>query len=282
MNQPYFTIKQAAEIAGMTAEALRHYDRTGLVKPVYTDGQTGYRYYSETELVRLKTIALLKQMDLPLSEIKEILRQDDLSKLVALLRQAEIKAEEKIARLQQAKEHIRRAYTDYESKLRGANAPEDSVYTRVLPARAILLSDHLEHPTLKNLWNYLGHFYQQIGPARRDEFLFEDTAGMLTVNGRTRLFAVCLRYPAGEPVAVLPAGAYLCMGCTEENREQALKHLQSKAPQGYGKETGFVVHKIIVTGILQWKYEIQIFAGEADKEQQVDSGSCTNSMFVCS
>lgn len=263
MNQPYFTIKQAAEIAGMTAEALRHYDRTGLVKPVYTDGKTGYRYYSEPELVRLKTIALLKQMDLPLAEIKEILRQDDLSKLVALLRQTEIKAEQKIARLQKAKEQIRRAYTDYESKLKGADAPKKSVYTRVFPARVILLSEHLEHPTLKNLWNYLGHFYEQVGPSRRDEFLFEDTAGMLTANGCTRLFALCLRYPAGESVTVLPAGTYFCMECTEESREQALKHLQSKALHDYDMQSGlFVVHKIIVTGILQWKYEIQILVNQ--------------------
>lgn len=52
-----YSIKQTAEIAGTTTETLRHYDRIGLVKPCKTDEWTGYRYYSEQEIVRLHTIA---------------------------------------------------------------------------------------------------------------------------------------------------------------------------------------------------------------------------------
>ena len=54
-----FSISQTAKIVGMTAEALRHYDRIGLVKPCKVDEWTGYRYYSQQEIVRLNTVKAL-------------------------------------------------------------------------------------------------------------------------------------------------------------------------------------------------------------------------------
>ena len=97
--EKFFSIKKAAEITGLTAETLRHYDRIGLVKPCRTDEWTGYRYYSRQEVVRLNTIQLLRCMGLSLAEIKEILSYDDLEKIVGALKQAERRADEKIAEL---------------------------------------------------------------------------------------------------------------------------------------------------------------------------------------
>ena len=65
----------------MTAETLRYYDRIGLVTPSKTDKNTGYRYYSQAEIVRLNTIKALRSMDLTLSEIRNILEYDDLKKI---------------------------------------------------------------------------------------------------------------------------------------------------------------------------------------------------------
>ena len=63
----YFSISQTAKIVGMTTETLRHYDRIDLVKPCKVDECTGYRYYSQQEIVRLNTIKALQCMDLTLS-----------------------------------------------------------------------------------------------------------------------------------------------------------------------------------------------------------------------
>jgi DNA-binding transcriptional MerR regulator len=41
-----------AELAGVTIEALHHYDRLGLLKPARTDA--GYRMYAARELARLE------------------------------------------------------------------------------------------------------------------------------------------------------------------------------------------------------------------------------------
>ncbi len=76
----YFSIGEAAKAVHTTAETLRHYDRIGLVKPSKKDEWTGYRYYSENDIVRLNTVRALLLMDLSLSEIKNVLEYDDLKK----------------------------------------------------------------------------------------------------------------------------------------------------------------------------------------------------------
>ena len=67
----YFSISEAAKIVGLTSETLRHYDRIDLVKPCEKNPWSGYRYYSEQEIVRLNTVQALRCMDLSLKEIKK-------------------------------------------------------------------------------------------------------------------------------------------------------------------------------------------------------------------
>ena len=143
--EKYFTIGEAAKEAHATAETLRHYDRIGLVHPSQREQETGYRYYTQDDIVRLHTVRALQQMDLPLKKIQEILQEDDLNAVVAFLEEAEQKAEEKIAALQRAKEKIRLAKADYEEKLRGQESA-GQLTVRTIPERAILLSDSLESP----------------------------------------------------------------------------------------------------------------------------------------
>ena len=213
----YFSIGEAAKAVHTTSETLRHYDRIGLVKPGKKDEWTNYRYYTEKDIVRLNTVRALQVMDLSLQEIKKVLEYDDLEKIVDFLRQAEKKADQKIEALEYSKLKIQRAREDYEKKLQKQENLKGPVL-KDIPERVILLSDTLEEPTLDNLWNYLSHFYDKVTPARKDEFSFEDLAGIYTGDGITRLFAVCTRYADIDGLKVLPGGKYLCADCTEENR----------------------------------------------------------------
>lgn len=252
-----FSISKAASLAHTTPETLRHYDRIGLVRPSRKDQWTSYRYYTRRDIVRLNTVHALAQMDLSLREIKQVLEYDDLSKIVAFLEQAERRADEKIRELQYGKEKLRLARADYERKLPG-QPKQQSVYTAELPSRVILLSDTLERPTLDNLWSYLRHFYGLLGPDDRDAYAFEDLAGIYTEAGRSRMFAQCLRHPDAPGLKTLPAGTYLCADCTEENRETVLEALQHQARAQYQAEAAFAVQLIVISGILQWSYRIQV------------------------
>ena len=256
----YFSVGEAAKAVRVTSETLRHYDRIGLVKPSKKDEWTHYRYYTEEDLVRLNTVRALQLMDLPLQEIKKVLEYDDLEKIIDFLARAEKKADEKIAALQASKAKIQLAKADYEKKLQSQQS-FSSVFEKEYPERVILLSDTLEAPTLDTLWNYLNHFYEKIPPDLRKDFDFEDLAGIYTERGRTRLFAVCTRYGEIEGLKVLPKGRYLCASCAEGGRERTLGELLRLARTDHGVEPPFTVQLIVVSGILQWNYEVQVYLG---------------------
>ncbi len=95
----FFSISEAAKMANMTSETLRHYDRIGLVKASRRDEASKYRYYTKEDIVRLHTIRALQQMDLSLHEIKCILEYDDLQMVVDFLKKAEKTADEKNCRV---------------------------------------------------------------------------------------------------------------------------------------------------------------------------------------
>lgn len=264
--EKYFSISEAAKLTNMTSETLRHYDRIGLIRPSKKDSFTGYRYYAQQDIVRLNTVHALRQMDLSLLEIKRVLEYDNLEKIIGFLGEAEKKADEKIAELQSSKSKIQLAKADYKRKRR-RQQNESQVFTQDFPSRVIMLSDTLEVPTLENLWNYLSHFYEQIDPADKELYAFEDLAGIYTEGGRSRLFAVCIRFADPDGLKTLPAGTYLCADCTEENRDAVRSDLIKRATEQYGADPKFTVQLIIVSGILQWNYQIQIYIGGESEHQ---------------
>lgn len=256
-----FSVGEAARAAHTTSETLRHYDRIGLVKPSKKDERTNYRYYTEQDIVRLNTVRALQLMDLPLQEIKRVLEYDDLEKIVDFLVQAEKNADEKITALQYSKSKIQLAKADYERKLRTRKNP-NGIFIKDIPKRIILLSDTLEVPTLDNLWNYLSHFYEKVTPDLEDQFSFEDLAGIYTEKGMSRLFAICTRHVDIDGLKILPKGKYLCADCTEENKEQALNEVVRIARTKYGVDPIFTVQLIVVSGILRWNYEVQVYVNK--------------------
>lgn len=254
----YFSISETAKISDLTAETLRHYDRIGLVKPCYTDPQTGYRYYSEEEIVKLNTVRALKCMDLSLAEIKKILEYKDFGQIIAALKLAENSADNKIAELNYAKAKISRAKAFYENKLQSEIFNPD-IFLKTFPRRVILLSDTANDPTLENLWNYHRHFYARLPQELKNKFEFEDSAGIYEQNGKSHLFAFCSKYSVTDGLMQLPQGKYLCTDCKHEDYETAMEKLIGEAQRRYGIVPRFTVRQIILSGILQWHYRLQIF-----------------------
>ena len=256
----YFLIGEAAKMVNMTSETLRHYDRIDLVKPSKYDEQSKYRYYTQQDIIRLNAVRALQMMDLPLQKIKTVLEYNDLEKIIKFLTEAEKNADEKIETLQYSKSKIQLAKADYERKLKGRqNIQNNFVYN--FPERVIMLSDTMETPTLDNLWNYLSHFYDKFEPSLKEQFAFEDLAGIYTENGISRLFAVCIRHADIEGLKILPGGKYLCSYCTEENRKIILDKLIQTANEKYNIKPKFTIQQIVVSGILQWNYQAQIYLG---------------------
>jgi MerR family transcriptional regulator, Zn(II)-responsive regulator of zntA len=69
-------VSELAKRAGVTAETVRHYTRSGLLEPKQ-QSQNGYRYYSENDLARLMFVRKARLLGFGLSEITEILQMSE-------------------------------------------------------------------------------------------------------------------------------------------------------------------------------------------------------------
>lgn len=85
-----YTIGAFSRLAQVPVRTLRYYDAIGLLRPIEVDPRTGYRRYDATQLERLNRILVLKDMGLPLLEIRDLLAEqlslDTMREIVALLR----------------------------------------------------------------------------------------------------------------------------------------------------------------------------------------------------
>jgi DNA-binding transcriptional MerR regulator len=83
MTMPRYTIKQLADLAGVSRRTLHHYDQIGLLKPA-EKGANRYRYYDDQDALCLQQILFYRELGLSLDEIREILDQPDFNLLQAL------------------------------------------------------------------------------------------------------------------------------------------------------------------------------------------------------
>jgi DNA-binding transcriptional MerR regulator len=65
-----------ARSAGLSVVALRHYDRVGVLAPAYVDPRTGYRRYRPEQLEKGRAIRRLRDLEVPLEVIREILEAE--------------------------------------------------------------------------------------------------------------------------------------------------------------------------------------------------------------
>src|ERR1700722_6784484 len=67
------SIGEFARRSRLSAKALRLYDELGLLPPARGDEDSGYRLYEPVQLKQARLIAALRQLQVPLAEIKAIL-----------------------------------------------------------------------------------------------------------------------------------------------------------------------------------------------------------------
>lgn len=85
MDLQRLSIGEMAKLNHVSEQALRLYDKMDLLKPIYINEETGYRYYSIGQSAALDMIHYYKEIGIPLKEIHERLNAMNLSTMPAVL-----------------------------------------------------------------------------------------------------------------------------------------------------------------------------------------------------
>ncbi len=131
------SIGEFARRSRLSVKALRLYDELGVLIPARVDRGTGYRYYDNAQLESAQLVAMLRQLDLPLAAIRELLASDptDSAEQIAA-HWGEV----------ESTHDARRELADYlVDKLKGKRSFMYEVATREIPERSVLcLKRHVD------------------------------------------------------------------------------------------------------------------------------------------
>ncbi|WP_405888359.1 MerR family transcriptional regulator [Streptomyces sp. NBC_01136] len=133
MHQELLTIGAFAARARLSPKALRLYDRLGLLAPAYVDEVSGYRHYRADQVDRARTVALLRQLDMPLARIAEVVEADG-AQAAALLTSYWAAAESRFASQRTLAEYLRGRLSGRSSEMYGKFVVE----TVDVPERVVL------------------------------------------------------------------------------------------------------------------------------------------------
>lgn len=171
-----YPIHQFAELAGLTAKALRHYERIGLLRPSRTP--SGYRLYSERDLERLEQIVALKSLGFPLKQVRVLLEGSALTLREALRLQRRA-LEERQMLLGRAIRAIAAAAESYDTSA----ATDPALLKKIM--EALTMQDGIEamkkYYSTEEAWEKRRHYYEE-GPSPEWRTLYRDISAALDID----------------------------------------------------------------------------------------------------
>ena len=92
------TIREVTEITGITVNALRYYDRKGLLHPTVRNSEGRKEWlYDDDAVRRAKRILLLRRIGIPVEDIVSVIEQaDKMNEVLLRARLEELREERKI------------------------------------------------------------------------------------------------------------------------------------------------------------------------------------------
>lgn len=142
--EQYLTIGELSRLSGSSIRCLRYYDELGILKPAYTNEETGYRYYTMDQLTTLSLIQVCNELDIPLKQFWDYSNDDGNFALGRLVQTGEAIAREKIRHLRQLNQKLE-ALSDYLFDLQSSKAKE-GIYDRTIKSRSFALLPYQGDP----------------------------------------------------------------------------------------------------------------------------------------
>lgn len=207
----YFTTSEFAKLCNVNKHTLFHYDELGIFSPAHK-GENGYRYYSTAQIEVFGVISALKELDMPLADIKAYLDQRTPERFVSLLEQEEQALVKKINNLKQIRMLIRKRADLTREALRTDRGGITlrscgDEYLVCTPAHvsdderkvAISVADHMRYCDEHAIYS----------PHSIGTMMEQELAGQGSPEGYRYFYTQVERRPKNAPVFCKPAGQYL-------------------------------------------------------------------------
>lgn len=222
------TIGQIAKLNHISEQALRYYDRLGILKPHEVDKDTGYRYYSIKQSARLDMIQYMKSLGMSLKDIMEHLKNCDIELIKSILEQKKAQIDEQLDTLKFQKLAVERAIINFE---RYESSPPDGtiVLEHIGKRRVYSFKTHI------NFYDYGLEAYEELlRDLKKDltekglpQIYFCNAGNIITKENvlrknfiSTELFVfVDQEYVPDELITTIPANTYLCIYCNKFEKE---------------------------------------------------------------
>jgi DNA-binding transcriptional MerR regulator len=205
-----YRVQEFAKQAGLTAKALRHYERVGLLVPQRSTA--GYRLYSEAHLKRLEQIVALKFLGLSLREIRTTLERTP-EQLPEALRMQRRGLQERQAQLARAVRAIEAAERTLASD---PSAAPEALYKVIEVMKLQKIAETMRrYYSTDEEWEKRREYYED-GPGPEWRILYRDAAALLDED------------PASEKVQAL-ANRWLALTIRARNGDPAVVQDSAKA-----------------------------------------------------
>jgi len=96
------TVSQVAKTFGISTRMLRYYEQVGLIESIRNE-ENSYRHYNDTALKRLQQIVILRKLQIPIKQIRDILKNQDAVEVIEIFKQNMDELDEKITALSTVK-----------------------------------------------------------------------------------------------------------------------------------------------------------------------------------
>lgn len=207
----YFTTGEFAKLCNVKKQTLFHYDDIGLLSPEIKM-ENGYRYYSYHQFDIFHVIELLKEVDMPLKEIKRFFENKTPLELIDLLKSKSLEIDKKIHDLRQLQKIIETKITITASAL----AADISKITLTHQEEELLflsesILDCSDREFLKSVAEFIDYLYKNeldmgypIGAmVSRDNIMKKD------YGNYTFLYNKTAKHLKGVPYHIKPKGTYI-------------------------------------------------------------------------
>lgn len=266
----YFSIGETAKINNVSIQALRLYDKMGLLKPAYVDPENNYRYYTLDQFVYLDLIRFSKQIGAPLKELTAIVSDQDILKLLSFIKKQREIVEKEIIRLKD----ISNVIGQIENKIKYALELKETneIYLREIEKRFIIdtvMNKKDEESDIEIKLRKLDKILEE------NEILFEGETGcFISLDLFLNKGVICYKrlYSTlyvddikNKNVAIkeIPDGKYICIAYLNKEREKAVGQLRKYIEENNIHPTSIGVEIQLFNTIVQGEnddllYELQI------------------------